>query len=133
MILEREFYKSISTTRAITKSLRAYFFTSMRFIFKGRSKIVGRQVERGLPELRSSESCHGCSDCETICPTDSLSLVKNGDKLKSLNLDVKKCIFCGLCEEVCSPKVLTLTDHRTLSSHGESSWVIDLAQDSGVQ
>lgn len=132
MILEREFYKSISTTRAISKSLRAYLFTSMRFIFKGRNRRASSNVERGLPELQSTVSCSGCSDCETICPTNSLALLKSGDKLKSLNLDVKKCIFCGLCEEVCSPKVLTLTDYRTLSSHGESSWVIDLAEESGV-
>ncbi len=128
MILERELYKSISTTRAISKSLRAYSLASLKFILKRKSKVEKEERERGLPELSSASSCHGCNDCRTICPTGSFELVNKEDKLIHLFLDVRKCIFCGLCEEVCDPKVLTLTDRRSLSSHGESSWIIDLAQ-----
>lgn len=126
MILERELYKSISTTRAILKSLRAYSYTSLRILIKGKSSIVKNERERGLPELVNASSCNGCNDCAVVCPTSCLEVKTENDKLRSMILDIKKCIFCGLCEEVCDPKAIKLTDYRSLASHGESSWMLDL-------
>ncbi|GEM_PF-3737806 len=128
MILERELYKSISTTRAILKSLRAYSYTSLRILIKGKSAILKNERERGLPELVDPTSCNGCNDCALVCPTTSLDVKVDNNKLTSMILDVKKCIFCGLCREVCDPKVIELSDYRSLASHGESSWTIDLTE-----
>ncbi|WP_372655397.1 hypothetical protein [Halobacteriovorax sp.] len=128
MILERELYKSISTTRAILKSLRAYSFTSLRILIKGKGSILKNDKERGLPQLIDPSSCSGCNDCAVICPTACLDVKIDKEKLSSMILDVKKCIFCGLCKEVCDPQVIELSDYRSLASHGESSWKIDLVE-----
>jgi len=128
MILERELYKSISTTRAITKSLRIFLMNSVKAVFSNKSSEKVHENSRGLPELVNTNSCGTCSDCISVCPTAALEATHKNDKLEHLYLDVRKCIFCGLCEEVCSPSILTLTDQRPLSSHGESSWTIDLLQ-----
>ncbi|OUR99885.1 hypothetical protein A9Q84_02325 [Halobacteriovorax marinus] len=125
MILERELYKSIGATRAIAKSLRVYFVTIISGLIKPRLQLV-TSFSRGLPELIDSKNCSNCKKCELICPTNCLSIEEKSDQLESFILDVSACIFCGLCSDVCSPKVLTLTDHRPLASHGESLWKIDL-------
>lgn len=128
MILERELYKSISTTRAIINSLRVYVFEIFKRLFISKKKHYRTELERGLPELVNSSKCSGCSDCESICPTNALAVSEVNDKLDKIILDVKKCIFCGLCADVCEPQVLSLTDRRPLASHGESDWTIDLVQ-----
>ena len=128
MILERELYKSISTTRAIFKSLRAYSYTSIRILIKGKSVILKHENKRGLPKLVDSSRCSGCNDCAVVCPTTSLDVTVENDKLQSMILDVKKCIFCGLCVEVCDPQVIQLSNYQSLASHGESSWTLELTE-----
>jgi len=127
MILERELYKTIGATRSVLRSLQVYFITIISNSFK-KKNVVNSIVGKGLPELADSSNCSSCKDCELICPTHCLSISEKADQVESFILDVRACIFCSLCSDVCTDKVLTLTDHRQLASHGESGWKINLLE-----
>lgn len=61
------------------------------------------------------DRCTGCKDCEKICPTKCI-FVENeigADSAKVwvavFDVDFSRCIFCGLCVEVCNPQSLVHT------------------------
>lgn len=53
------------------------------------------------------EICTGCLACERACPIDCIVIDAPKDKetrqmtLKRFDIDIAKCMFCGLCSEVC--------------------------------
>jgi NADH-quinone oxidoreductase subunit I len=56
--------------------------------------------------------CTGCGDCQKACPADCIEIVtdegpKPGKKwISTFSVDHSRCIFCGLCVEVCQPQSL---------------------------
>jgi formate hydrogenlyase subunit 6/NADH:ubiquinone oxidoreductase subunit I len=127
MILEKELYNSINGSRSILRSIAIYSINSFRSIFaKDIAPIKARP--RKLLSLSSIEGCSECTKCEVICPTNCLEVKSNNEKLESMKLDLRACTFCGLCVDVCPSKYLDFADTSVLSSHGESSWVVDLVQ-----
>jgi formate hydrogenlyase subunit 6/NADH:ubiquinone oxidoreductase subunit I len=126
MILEKELYNSINATRSMIRSLKSFGISKVSKLIS-KTEISVKGLHRGLPQLLSIEDCSSCGDCVTICPSQCLSLESNSEEeLTRLDLNVKACTFCGLCSDVCTPNVLELTDNRSLSSHFESQWNIDL-------
>ena len=61
------------------------------------------------------ERCTGCRECETVCPTHCIHIEAEPGAdvskvwVSTFNIDVAKCIFCGLCVEVCQPQSLIHT------------------------
>lgn len=61
------------------------------------------------------ERCTGCRECERICPTQAIYVGTepgaDNNKLwvSAFDIDFARCIFCGLCTEVCEPASLTHT------------------------
>ena len=61
------------------------------------------------------ERCIGCKDCERTCPTQCIRVETQpgADPSKkwvtTFDIDHAKCVFCGLCTEVCGPGSLTHT------------------------
>jgi formate hydrogenlyase subunit 6/NADH:ubiquinone oxidoreductase subunit I len=61
------------------------------------------------------DRCTGCKECEKACPTQCIHIETEpgADDSKIwvsiYDLDFSKCIFCGLCVEVCHPKSLVHT------------------------
>ena len=53
------------------------------------------------------EICTGCLACERACPIDCIVIDAVKDKetrqmaLNRFDIDIAKCMFCGLCSEVC--------------------------------
>lgn len=53
------------------------------------------------------EICTGCLACERACPIDCIVIEAPKDKetrqmlLKRFDIDIAKCMYCGLCSEVC--------------------------------
>lgn len=61
------------------------------------------------------EKCTGCKDCEKVCPSQAIRVENEmGSDLNKVwvaifDIDNSKCIFCGLCAEVCEPQSLSHT------------------------
>lgn len=48
-----------------------------------------------------SNDCCGCSACAQICPQNCISMPENEEGFWIPDIDVSKCVNCGLCEKVC--------------------------------
>lgn len=59
---------------------------------------------RGRPELNPANCRAGCSDCVDACPTDALEITASGPEL-----DLGRCIFCGVCAAACGDRAITFT------------------------
>ncbi len=61
------------------------------------------------------ERCTGCNECANVCPTDCITVEKqlgaNAAKVwvSTFDIDFSRCVFCGLCVEVCQPQSLSHT------------------------
>lgn len=61
------------------------------------------------------DKCIGCKACEQICPTQCIRVEAEPmvDETKSwvsvFDINFSKCIFCGLCVDVCQPGSLVHT------------------------
>lgn len=61
---------------------------------------------RGILEV-DMEICTGCLACERACPIDCIVIdAEKNPKTRELvmsrfNIDIIKCMYCGLCSEVC--------------------------------
>ncbi len=73
------------------------------------------------------DKCTGCGECQLVCPTRCVSveteISPNPSKtwVSIFEIDHSKCVFCGLCVEVCMPVSLVHTKKYELS-------VLDSAQ-----
>lgn len=61
------------------------------------------------------EVCTGCRECERVCPTECFTIETQpgSDSTKlwvaTFDIDLSRCVFCGLCTEVCLPQSLIHT------------------------
>jgi NADH-quinone oxidoreductase subunit I len=61
---------------------------------------------RGILEV-DLEICTGCLACERACPIDCIVIVVDKDPqtrqmlLSQFDIDIAKCMYCGLCSEPC--------------------------------
>jgi NADH-quinone oxidoreductase subunit I len=79
------------------------------------------------------EKCIGCSRCAQVCPSGCIEMVPdsheieiNGRKIvrkKRPQVRIYSCIRCGLCEEYCSTKAISLKN--VLSCSGTDCDVIE--------
>jgi ferredoxin len=66
---------------------------------------VGSHVALPMAQIRLERGCTACEACFRVCPTGALQIHENDDGWK-LVFDLDRCVGCGVCLEVCQPRVL---------------------------
>ncbi|MDF2869636.1 4Fe-4S binding protein [Clostridium sp. KNHs205] len=102
----------LNMTKTLIKSLFHGPYTCL-YPLKEKDKY---ERTRGKIEIDMPQ-CIYCGMCQRRCPTGAI-LVSKADA--SWEIDRLKCIQCGYCSEVCPKKCLTMDNHYTPPSYGES-------------
>ncbi len=61
------------------------------------------------------ERCTGCGDCEHVCPAGCIEVASEPGAHDSriwvsvFDVDFSRCVFCGLCVDICQPMSLVHT------------------------
>ena len=72
---------------------------------------------RGLPAISATPCEAGCEACRDECPTDAIALAP-------VRLDLGKCVFCGLCAEVCPGQKFAFTPAPQMAARHPDHLVI---------
>ena len=52
-------------------------------------------------QIKRKEACCGCNACGDACPKQAISFKTDNEGFWYPEVDMQKCIDCGLCEKVC--------------------------------
>ncbi|RMD45891.1 MAG: NADH-quinone oxidoreductase subunit I [Aquificota bacterium] len=90
------------------------------------------------PPEEGETRCIACKFCQAACPVPELFTIKaekldvpedhphHGLKVLSIfDMDLSKCMFCGLCTQACPTDCIIHTDIYDLSSYTRKSWVLN--------
>lgn len=61
------------------------------------------------------DRCTGCKECEKVCPAQCIKVENEAGAdaqkiwVAVFDIDFSKCVFCGLCTEICEPQSLIHT------------------------
>lgn len=65
---------------------------------------------RGLPHINNTKCVDGCTACVTSCPTAAI-------QRDPVRIDMGRCIFCPVCEEVCPEQIISFTPEYRIASY----------------
>ncbi len=65
-------------------------------------------------QVKISEDCFLCKQCELFCPTGALSTTET-DKGASVNVSLANCTKCNLCQAICPVEAVSYGDKVVLS------------------
>ena len=63
---------------------------------------------------KNMDKCYGCFACSNICPKNCIELKQNAEGFFMPEVDMQKCIDCGLCDKVC---LIEKEQHSYLPNH----------------
>ncbi|MFA6979298.1 MAG: 4Fe-4S dicluster domain-containing protein [Ignavibacteriaceae bacterium] len=72
---------------------------------------------RGLPKIEKKACIDGCNKCTEVCPTDAI-------KLNPVTIDLGKCVFCPLCEEICPENIIHFTNEYKIASDTKENLIV---------
>jgi len=84
------------------------------------------------------KTCTACTMCVRACPIDCISLeaVRGADKkmvLASYDINIGRCMYCGLCVEVCPPKSLKHTAGYEMASVARGELILHFIQEDAAE
>ncbi|MBU3159860.1 Coenzyme F420 hydrogenase/dehydrogenase, beta subunit C-terminal domain [Clostridium frigoris] len=62
-------------------------------------------------KINQKQNCSGCSSCVNACPKHCIEMVEDNEGFLYPQVDVSKCIDCGLCERACPIINKVSTEH----------------------
>lgn len=80
------------------------------------------------------KNCCGCTACMNICPRAAIEMKEDFEGFLYPELDINKCINCGLCEKVCpveNPPELSKTIYRCVVSRHTDPKVLEESTSGG--
>ena len=66
---------------------------------------IAPQAALPLMDIRLKRGCTACEACFRVCPTGAMQIREN-DGNWNLAFAIDRCVGCGVCLEVCQPRVL---------------------------
>ena len=81
---------------------------------------------RGLPVLTAEPCPARCEQCQTVCPVQAI-------QTQEMQIDLGRCIFCGLCAEICPQKKITFTRDYSLGSRLREALLVRAGRRPSVQ
>ena len=93
---------------------------------------------RGEEFVWYEERCTGCASCAKYCPLGIIKIVtsvsgtapEQGDKyrLEVFDIDISRCMFCGLCVEACPYDALFMGSGFEQGKYSRNEMVINIDQ-----
>ncbi|MDO8671183.1 MAG: NADH-quinone oxidoreductase subunit NuoB [Dehalococcoidia bacterium] len=87
--------------------------------FRGRPQIDPERCRPGQVHSR----CQSCL-CAEVCPSKAITLADGADGAWRWQLDIARCLFCGLCEEHCPNGAISLTNDFELASRTRDDLIV---------
>lgn len=84
----------------------------------------------GYLETQKKRECFGCEACVQICGKDAICMCADEEGFRYPQIDLSKCVSCGLCRKVCPHKEGTLEPHDIKYAFGGYLKDQQLRQDS---
>jgi NADH-quinone oxidoreductase subunit I len=91
---------------------------------------------RGMPVLveraDGTPRCVGCRQCAVVCPPGCIDVVAGGstgvEAPRVFEIDMARCMFCGLCEEVCPETAVVMSREVEIASYDRESLVFGMKE-----
>lgn len=72
---------------------------------------------RALPLISDAVCAEGCAACMESCPTAAI-------QRDPVRIDLGRCVFCGVCEEVCPEHIITFTPDYRMGSDSREGLIV---------
>lgn len=141
MILRRDLYRSWGYVLGVANVIFIMvlaFFKKLTNIEKGKAGEGDYSNRfRGIPYLELSEDgsdlkCDSCMRCSSNCPAKCIHIAsatpkKGSSKLHPISFEIEllRCTFCGLCQEVCPIDAIKLGPVHEMAGLVEHEWMLD--------
>lgn len=74
-----------------------------------------------MQKIVEKERCNGCEACQTICPKNAITMIRDEEGFYFPHIDETKCVNCGMCGRICPvqlEKPVRVIDYNDTKAYG---------------